>query len=250
MAVEQVADAPPPYDAIVFDCDSTLSAIEGIDELASSALRPSVEALTSRAMAGELSLEQVYKCRLELLKPDRRRIEDLGRAYVAAALPHAQELVAALHALGKSVWILSGGLRPAVLELARALGVAPERVLAVDIYFDSQGRYAGFDETSPLTRSGGKLDELCRIARGSGSRGLALAGDGMTDLEAAGCARRFVAFGGVARRAPVFERARVTCASRDLAALLPLLCSAEELEHLGRSGVHRELLASARSAAG
>ena len=30
----KVPDREPPYDAVVFDCDSTLSELEGIDELA------------------------------------------------------------------------------------------------------------------------------------------------------------------------------------------------------------------------
>ena len=50
------ADSAPPYGTIAFDCDSTLSAIEGIDELAAIAgvTRESVERLTAQAMAGEL----------------------------------------------------------------------------------------------------------------------------------------------------------------------------------------------------
>ena len=58
-------DVPPPYATIVFDVDSTLSAIEGIDELAEAAgMRKEVSQLTNRAMRGEIPLESVYKLSL------------------------------------------------------------------------------------------------------------------------------------------------------------------------------------------
>jgi phosphoserine phosphatase len=227
-------DAPPPYGTLVFDCDSTLSAIEGVDELGeiTGVGRARIAELTERAMAGALPLEQVYGARLALLEPDRAAVEELGRRYVRAALPHARELAQALLALGKRVYILSGGVAQAVQALAQHLGLPPEQVLAVEVFHDRAGRYQGFDELSPLTRSHGKLEVLREIARSDRGGGVALVGDGATDLEAAPAARRFVAFGGVARRPAVLERAAVRCESGDLAALLPLLVAPDESEQL------------------
>jgi len=83
------------------------------------------------------------------------------------------------------------------------------------------------------------------IARDDRKGGVALVGDGATDLEAAPAARRFVAYGGVVRRADVFEHAVVTCVSRDLAALLPLLCATDEIDALARSSRHAALVQAA-----
>lgn len=240
-------DTPPPYATVVFDCDSTLSEIEGIDELGS-ALRTQIAELTQRAMSGELKLEDVYKLRLELVKPSRERVERLGREYVERMLPQARELVAALRALGKRVAIVSGGVAPAVRVIARELGVDAAEVHAVELRFDAQGRYAGFDERSPLARSGGKIDVVRSIGAQPNARPLALVGDGVTDLEAGeaeGGAERFVAYGGVARRAAVFERAHVTCASRSLAGLVPLLFTADEIDRMQRDAQHAKLLRAA-----
>ncbi|MEM7518919.1 MAG: phosphoserine phosphatase, partial [Planctomycetota bacterium] len=96
----RIADAPPPYDTVVFDCDSTLSSIEGIDELAVSKMAE-IEALTALAMAGEVPLEEVYGRRLALLEPTRTDIERIAALYAERALPHARALVAALRACGK-----------------------------------------------------------------------------------------------------------------------------------------------------
>jgi len=229
------SDAPPPYAAVVFDCDSTLSSIEGVDELASllaADMRAEIEELTCRAMAGELPLESVYAERLDRIRPHRRDLDRVGRLYIERAVPGARELVAALHALGKQVWIVSGGLRTAVMHLARHLGIPEGRVLAVETHHDASGRWLGYAAESPLAKSGGKPSVVAEIARGAGPSGVAMVGDGITDLEAAPHLRRFVAFGGVVRREPVFAAARVTCSDKDLMALLPLLVADEERARL------------------
>ena len=63
---------PPPFAAVWFDCDSTLSAIEGVDELlqfVSPELRRDLAALTTQAMNGTLPLATVYVQRLASIAP-------------------------------------------------------------------------------------------------------------------------------------------------------------------------------------
>lgn len=240
----QISDAPPPYGTVVFDCDSTLSAMEGVEELGREH-RAELSRLTRAAMDGSVPLEQVYGARLALVEPSRSAVERIGRLYVERVLPNARELVRALRALRKRVAIVSGGLAPAVLVLARELGIAAEDVEAVVVRFDESGAYAGFDETSPLARAGGKCLVLERRAARRGAGPLAFVGDGATDLEAAPFAARFVAFGGVERRACVFEQARVHCDVADLAALVPLLLSAEEIALLASDPAHASLVRAA-----
>jgi phosphoserine phosphatase len=231
-----LSDLPPPYGTIVFDCDSTLSAMEGIEELSRGPHAALVARLTEDAMEGRIPLEAVFGRRLELVRPSRADVETIGRLYVERAVDGARDVVAALHALGKRVAIVSGGLLPAVRALARALDI--EEVHAVDVRFTPEGAYAGFDERSPLARAGGKVDVLRSLAARAEAGALCFVGDGATDLEAAGEAARFVAYGGVVRRASVFAAARVTCTSTDFRALLPLLLSAAEIATLSRSSEH------------
>ena len=210
-------DSPPPYGTIVFDCDSTLSRIEGIEELARER-RAEVEELTRRAMDGEISLEDVYRLRLEWIRPGRHAVEALAEHYAREAVPHAAELVAGLRALGKRVHVVSGGLLPAVQGFARELGI--DAVCAVEVFFDEDGGYAGYDESSPLARAGGKIEVLAAVAAEPGAGAVAMIGDGITDLETAECVARFIAYGGVVRRPQVFEGARVGSAALDFAALV------------------------------
>ncbi|HUF27059.1 MAG TPA: HAD-IB family phosphatase [Gemmatimonadaceae bacterium] len=210
----------PAFASVIFDCDSTLSSIEGIEEL-SRAYRDEIVHMTEAAMRGEIPLESVYGRRLELVRPTRDAVDALGTRYVESLVPGARETVAGLLAAGVDVRILSGGLRPPVLAVARALGIEDGSVDAVDIFFDARGEYAGFDDASPLTRSAGKAD----VIRGWGStlpRPAMLVGDGATDLAAAREVELFVAFAGVIDRPTVTAAADFVVRERSLAPILPL----------------------------
>jgi phosphoserine phosphatase len=206
------------YRAVLFDCDSTLADVEGIDELGREH-RAAVAELTARAMSGTLPLEEVYARRLELARPGRVELEALASRYVDGLLPGARETVAALSAAGVDVRIISGGLRPAVLAVAAALGVESERVYAVGVELDSDGAYAGYEDGSPLARSGGKrrlIEGLADLPRPA-----LLVGDGATDLEARPAVDAFACFTGVARRDAVAAAADYVIS--DLRDVLPLV---------------------------
>lgn len=206
--------------AVVFDCDSTLTAIEGIDELAVGC-RDEVTALTDAAMRGVEPLEAVYGRRLDLIRPDRAAVAELGRRYVESLVPDAAELIDVLRREGVGVRIMSGGLLPAVQALAAALSVPSASVAAVGITFDSQGAYSGFDAASPLARAGGKADVM-RAWRARIGGPVMMVGDGATDLEAATEADVFVAYAGVVERPAVVAAADVVIRGASLAPVLPL----------------------------
>ncbi|HEY0809396.1 MAG TPA: HAD-IB family phosphatase [Longimicrobiales bacterium] len=209
---------PLRFNSVVFDCDSTLSSIEGIEELAREH-RAEVEALTDQAMRGTIPLEQVYGRRLELVRPTRSRVQALGQRYIETLVPDAADTVAALMQEGVHVRVISGGLKPAVVALAAALGVEEEAVEAVDIYFDDNGLYAGFDAASPLAASGGKRRV---IQEWHLSRPVLMVGDGATDQETQPVVDAFAAFTGVIYREPVAAAADYIIRERSLASVLPL----------------------------
>lgn len=194
------------FRCICFDCDSTLSAIEGIDELAVRAgCVDDIAPLTTAAMEGRLALEQVYGLRLESIGPRVDDIAWLGDRYAATIVEGAREAIARLQQAGRAVHIVSGGLKQPILRLAAALGVPSDNVAAVDVYFDDEGRYAGFDLQSPLARSDGKAKICAGLAATYGP--VALVGDGMTDVAARAGGAYVIGFGGVARREAVVAAA-------------------------------------------
>lgn len=163
--------------------DSTLAAIEGIDWLAARRgdhVRAHVADATDRAMRGEIPLESVYAERIIAVSPSREDVEALAQAYINEIQPGAVESLAKLTNAHIRVVLVTGGLRDAILPLARYVGLAPEAVTGVSIYFNVDGSYAGFDTESPLTRNGGKAEVARSLALEHPVLGV---GDGFTDLE-------------------------------------------------------------------
>ncbi len=217
------------FRSIYFDCDSTLSAIEGIDELgrfADPAVRKELIQLTKQAMDGKIPLEDAYPQRLDLLRPTEAQVNSLGETYVATLVPQVTEVIIALTHLGKKVGIVSAGVMQGVLPLARHLGIHEQNVHAVALEFDAAGQYAGFDRGCSLWRNGGKRSLLAGLP--NADKPICMVGDGVTDLEAADVVDLFVGFGGVERREAVEAAAEHFLPGPGLGPLLDLVLDEDE----------------------
>ena len=212
---------------VIFDCDSTLSAIEGIESISHG--NAEIEALTRAAMDGAVALEAVYGARLEIARPSREAVDRLGRDYTDRLMPDARAVIAALRSEGVRVRIMSGGLLPAVRRMGRELGFDDEDIAAVDVRFDAAGRYAGYDTTSPLARAGGKGELVCLWRRSLPSP-IILVGDGATDAEAVPALDAFVAYCGVVERPSVVAVADYVIRSESLAPVLPIALEREPVD--------------------
>lgn len=227
-----------PFELIIFDCDSTLSTVEGIDELARWAGKEAeVADLTNRAMNGELLLEAVYSRRLELLNPTREQTRRLGQLYRETMITDAAEVMAALRELGRQVFIVSGGLAEGVREFGLWLGLPEEHIFAVEVeynqlagnWWETWKHPAGRNlaeavlahDGGPLTIGKGKADIIRNLRRQHRGRAM-LIGDGISDLEASEAVDMFVGFGGVVSREKVRAEADVFIHAASLAPILPL----------------------------
>ena len=234
------------YDLIYFDCDSTLSTIEGIDELARlKGKEGRVGLLTNKAMDGELDLSDVYGKRLRAIKPTRAQLKAVEERYWETTVEDAPAVIAALQALGKQVFIISGGLIDAVKGFGRRLGVDPARIRAVELeYNELSGRwwdyaepqaqqaqtYLDYDE-GPLTVSSGKSAIISELAGTLPGRRMMI-GDGASDLATKSAVDMFVGYGGVVARAAVRAEADVFLRCVSLASILPLAAGRRGWERL------------------
>ncbi len=206
------------YRHIFFDVDSTLVTIEGISELAGD--NPEIQRLTDAAMNGDMTVEEVYARRLEIVRPSRQDIESLAARYVASLVDGAEETIQTLRESGANIHLVTGGVEQAVAPLAQHLGI--RHLHAVALVFDEQGHYKDFDRRSLLARSGGKeLVVRAVLTRSKGKS--AFIGDGVTDLETKPVVDLFIGFGGVEQRARVRENAEVYVTAPTLKAVLPYL---------------------------
>ena len=224
------------YDLIFFDCDSTLSTIEGIDELArlkGKELRVGV--LTNKAMNGELDLAQVYGKRLQAIRPTRGQLKEVEELYMQTIVPDVQAVLDALKFLKKTVFIISGGLAEPVRGFGKRLGVPTENIRAVELeYNELSGEWWRYDqpqtqnahlfmdyEDSPLTISSGKPNIIRELAGTKPGRRL-MVGDGSSDLATRPVVDLFVGFGGVIKRDKVVNESDAFVHNLSLAPILPL----------------------------
>jgi phosphoserine phosphatase len=222
-----------PLDAILFDCDGTLSSIEGIDELAALAgpeIAHTVKVLTEEAMGRSGIDPDLYEKRLALVNPTQSQVEALSQLYFEHQAPYVVEVIALLQRLGKTIYILSAGLLPAVVSFAKQLNISPQHVFAVDIQFDAEGRYQGFDSSSPLIHNTGKRSIVEKIKQQH--QQLLYTGDGLNDLAVRDLVARFVGYGGSYYRQNIADQCEFYIKAQSFLPLLPLALTREEYEKL------------------
>lgn len=186
------------------DCDSTLSTIEGIDELArarGNEVFERVVALTDAAMNGTVPISEVFFRRMEMIRPDRVLCVQIAELYMATVVPGVLEMIQELKQDGWIPVILSGGFAPLIQPLASFLGIA--HVEAVPIYFNEDGSYQGYDESYPTTRNLGKNEVIRDWKQAMLPERVVMMGDGVSDLETKPDVDLFIGFGGVVVRPKV-----------------------------------------------
>lgn len=201
----QIHPATQPRGKLFFiDCDSTLSTIEGIDELARAKgddVFAQVVDLTHAAMNGDVPINEVFPRRMEMIRPDRALCEEVGALYVKTMVPGAEDFIRDLKAAGWLPIILSGGFEPIIRPLADHLGIS--HVEAVPLYFHEDGSYRGYGEDYPTTRNLGKNEVIREWKQAVLPKQILMMGDGVSDLETKPDVDAFIGFGGVLTRTKV-----------------------------------------------
>jgi HAD superfamily phosphoserine phosphatase-like hydrolase len=191
----------PKAKLLFIDCDSTLSSIEGIDELARLADPQTfveVEALTNAAMNGEVPLNEVFRRRMEIIRPNKKNADLVGEEYVKTIVPGVVEMLSFAKQHGWLPIILSGGFAPLIQPLADHLGI--KHLEAVPLFFDSEGSYAGYGEDYPTTRNLGKNEIIRHWKNATLPAKVIMIGDGISDLETQTDVDLMIGFGGVIAR--------------------------------------------------
>lgn len=225
---------------IIFDCDSTITHAEGIDLLAEkNNVWDEVSAITRRLMDHSSLTVEIFEERLELVQPTLEQVQDLGDLYIANLSRDVKEVIQLLQDAGRNIFIVTGGLQPAVNYLARYLNIDYKNVYSVEVYFNQQGEYTGFDKSSPLVSKGGKLHISDEITEKFGKS--ALIGDGSNDMEAAQGLELFIGYGGAVKREKVMAASDIYVECNSFAPLVKILLEEDELESY-KKGVYKELV--------
>jgi phosphoserine phosphatase len=203
---------------VVLDVDSTLIEDEVIELLADAAgTREAVARVTFRAMNGELDFAESLRERVATLAglPDSVFAEVGARVTVTRGVP---ELIAAVHAAGGHVAVVSGGFHEIIDPLAERLGLDHWRANRLEVV---DGVLTG-RVVPPIVDAAAKAEALQEWADAAGipiAQTVAV-GDGANDLPMMALAGLSVGFDA---KAPVRDVADVLLDERDLSMLLPLI---------------------------
>lgn len=209
------------HDIIIFDVDSTLVTIEGLDWLAEQkGVGDSVKKLTQLSMEGAVPMEEVFAKKLSILAPTRKEIATLAAYYCQTLSEDCEEVVATLLSAHKDVWLVTGSFTQAVTPLADKLRIPRQNIHANDIYFDASDRFKGINADCTLTKASGKSRCVQKIGK---NKRVAFVGDSVTDLATQPYVTTFVGYGGVAVRKKVRDEAAFFIKSKSLAPLLTLV---------------------------
>ncbi|XP_051173407.1 phosphoserine phosphatase isoform X2 [Leptopilina boulardi] len=194
--------------AVTFDVDSTVIQEEGIDELAKFCGKGNeVSNLTKQAMQGCMTFDQSLNVRLNIIKPTKTQIMKFLDEHPPKLTPGIRDLITALHARKKEVFLVSGGFRCLIRPVAEKLNIPIENIFANSLKFYFTEEYAGFNENELTSKSGGKAEVIKRLKEEKGFKTVVHVGDGATDLEACPPADAFIGFGGNIVRDVVKSRA-------------------------------------------
>lgn len=226
---------------IIFDCDSTLCAIEGIDILADRKdIAEEIGKLTNQAMDGLVALDAVYEKRLQLIKPSYNDVMALSDDYIISLVTDARYVVEALTRTGVNVFIVSGGLLQPIVRLAQSLNIPEKNVFAVDLNYPQhqpEKMYLSVKET-PLTTSEGK-NEIVKTIKAKHPGRTIVIGDGASDAVTKDNVELFIGYGGIVKREKVAAIADVFF---NQISLLPLLVFAEESNTSNSSSIKQLLI--------
>ena len=217
--------------AISFDCDGTLSNIEGIDEVAKlNHCKNDVAKLTHEAMSLTGLSKSLYKQRLDLVKPTQSQTETLAEIYLQNVTLDCIQTINILKRMNKSIYIISAGNNPAVSLFGEKLSVPAENCSAINLFFNEDGSYKGYDSDSPLCDSAGKIGILSNIKQKHNT--VLHIGDGLNDTPAVNTVTRFIGYGGHYFRKNIADLSPFYLSCESLLALLPLTLTQEEVNQL------------------
>lgn len=195
--MESCKDVWRNVDAICFDVDSTVCQDEAIDQLAEYVGKSKeVAEITKAAMLGDLNFREALSRRLEIIKPTTSIIAQYLSSHKPRLTANVHELVEKLDQLNRDVYLVSGGFDVIIKPAADQLRIPEQRIYANHINFNSDGSYAGFDETKPTSCQDGKAQVITLLKQTMGYKNVVMIGDGVTDLEAKPPADAFIGFGG------------------------------------------------------
>ncbi len=186
----------------LIDFDSTFVKSEGLDELASIALKNTpdktttlekIKHLTQQGMDGTIPFRKSLEERLRLLQANREHVEKTAKVLKKKITTSIFRNKSFFKTYAKNIYIISGGFKEFITPVVNPFGINENHIFANTFLFDGKNNIIGFDKANPLSQNDGKV-KLLKTLKLKGE--IIVIGDGYTDykLKEAGLVNRFIAF--------------------------------------------------------
>jgi D-3-phosphoglycerate dehydrogenase len=191
-----------PNRKFVFDFDSTLTSVEGLDLLADISLNNNpqkeniineIQKITDLGIDGDISFPESLNRRIALLKANKNQLIELVGILKNKLSVSVEENKEFFKKYKNQIYVISCGFKEFIDPVVSDLGIESERVFANTFKFDANGFIIGFDESNPLSMHNGKVACL----KDSGIEGeIYIIGDGYSDfvMRKEGAAHKFFAY--------------------------------------------------------
>lgn len=186
----------------IFDFDSTLTSVEGLDILAEISLanNPNKEEIlreiiniTNLGIDGELSFTQSLERRIKLLGAKKADLEKLItelRKHVSPSIERNKDF---FENFSEDIYVISAGFKEFIIPIVAEYNIPANRVYANTFEFSVTDEIIGFDRDNPLSKHNGKI----KCLRDLDLEGeIQVIGDGYSDYvtREAGVADKFFAY--------------------------------------------------------
>ena len=199
----------------IIDFDSTFTQVEALDVLCEIALEgksdkdealKKIQDITDAGMEGSLSLSESLEQRIEILKAHRDHLPPLISRLSKQVSKSFKRNKEFLKNYAANIFILSNGFKDFIVPIVAKYGIPEKNIFANDFVYDEQGNIVDFNRSNPLSRNGGKPNQIKELNL---SGEVFVLGDGYTDYEIkkAGLANKFYAFTENVRRESVLSNA-------------------------------------------
>lgn len=207
----------------IIDFDSTITKVEGLDQLAAIALAQShdgdkivqqIKELTDAGMNGELSLSESLSKRMSLLNANKKHVDILINFLLENISDSFERNKKFLTEYADQILVVSSGFKDFIIPVIEHLGLKAKNVYANTFIYNENGDITGVDNTNVLSQTGGKINLVKSLNLDAH---VSVIGDGFTDFEIKqnGLADRFYAFVENVERQKVVEVADFTIKTLD-----------------------------------
>lgn len=186
----------------IFDFDSTLTSVEGLDVLAEIAqannpnkakVLQEIAKITNLGIDGEISFTQSLEQRIKLLGAKKHDLDLLVNELKKHISPSVERNKAFFKNYSNNIYIISAGFKEFIIPIVAEYNIPASRVYANTFEFGKNDEIIGFDRNNPLSKHNGKIQCL----QGMNLDGeIQVIGDGYSDYvtRQAGVADTFFAY--------------------------------------------------------